>query len=107
MQARILVRVRPGASRTAVGGRYDGPRGPALVVAVAARAVEGRANEAVRRALADALGVRRADVAILTGATGRDKVVVVEGAPSEVVGRAAALRDGALRDGDLLDGAPG
>ena len=40
------VRVRPGASRTAVGGRYDGPLGPALVVAVTAPAVDGRATEA-------------------------------------------------------------
>ena len=58
---RILLRVRPGASRTAVGGRYDGPSGPALVVAVAARAVEGQATKAVLRRLLprsayDALG---------------------------------------------------
>ena len=26
----VSVRVRPGASRTHVGGRYDGPHGPAL-----------------------------------------------------------------------------
>jgi len=30
-----------------VGGRYDGPHGPALIVAVAAPAVDGKATEAV------------------------------------------------------------
>ena len=48
-----------GASRTRVGGRYDGPHGPALVVAVHAPAVDGRATEAARRALAEALGSGR------------------------------------------------
>src|SRR6185369_13269764 len=54
----VAIRVRPGASRTAVGGRYDGPFGPALVVAVQAPAVEGRATEAAVRAVARALGVK-------------------------------------------------
>jgi uncharacterized protein len=76
---RILLRVRPGASRTAVGGRYDGPAGPALVVAVAARAVEGQATKAVLEAVAAALGVRRSAVTLVRGATSRDKLVDVEG----------------------------
>jgi uncharacterized protein len=44
---RIEVRVRPGARRDQVGGCWDGPHGPALLVVVRARAVDGRANEAV------------------------------------------------------------
>ena len=62
---RILVRVKPGASRTKVGGWYDGPSGPALVVAVAARAVGGQATKAVLQAVADALGVRRSAVTLV------------------------------------------
>ena len=76
---RIALRVKPGASRTAVGGRYDGPSGPALVVAVAARPVEGQANKAVVQAVAAAFGVRRSAVTVVHGATGRDKVVEVAG----------------------------
>jgi len=76
---RILLRVRPGASRTAVGGRYDGPSGPALVVAVGARAVEGQATKAVLEAVAKAFGVRRSAVTLVQGATSRDKLVDVEG----------------------------
>ncbi|WP_016698277.1 DUF167 domain-containing protein [Actinoalloteichus spitiensis] len=75
---RFAVRVRPGARRTAVGGRWDGALGPALVVAVAAPAVEGKANEALRRAVADAFGVRRQAVRVAAGERGRDKWLVVD-----------------------------
>ena len=88
---RILLRVKPGASRTAVGGRYDGPSGPALVVAVGARAVEGQATKAVLAAVAAAFGVRRSAVTLVHGATSRDKVVEVEGAESEIRPRWDAL----------------
>ncbi|MGH3760882.1 DUF167 domain-containing protein [Actinophytocola sp.] len=80
---RFGVRVKPGARREAVGGRWPAPPGrsdTALVVAVPAPAVEGKANEAVRKALAVAFGVRRQDVVIVTGERGRDKVVEVTGA---------------------------
>ncbi len=46
-----------------------------MVVAVAAPAVEGKANEAVRKALAGAFGIRRQDVVIVSGERGRDKIV--------------------------------
>jgi uncharacterized protein YggU (UPF0235/DUF167 family) len=81
---RILVRVKPGASRTAVGGRYDGPAGVALVVAVSARAVEGEATKAVLQAVAQALGVKRSAVTLVRGATSRDKVLDVEGREAEI-----------------------
>jgi uncharacterized protein YggU (UPF0235/DUF167 family) len=72
---RVTIRVRPGAGRTAVGGAHDG----ALVVRVAARPVEGQATEAALAAVAAALGVRRRQVSLVTGATSRTKVVEVEG----------------------------
>jgi hypothetical protein len=93
----VAVRVKPGAARARVGGRYDGAHGPALVVAVSARPVEGAATEAALRAVADALGLRRSDVDLLTGATSRDKVFVVDPAPAGLAERIAALRDGAPR----------
>ena len=70
------LRVKPGASGTRVGGTYGDP--PALVVAVSAPAVDGRANDAVVAALSDALGVRRADVEIVSGHTSRTKVVRID-----------------------------
>jgi uncharacterized protein len=95
----VAVRVRPGAGRTRVGGRYAGPHGPALIVAVGASAVDGKATEAVRLALADALGVRARDVSLRIGATSRDKVftVAAPGADPDSGGwrqRLSELRDG-------------
>jgi len=52
-----------------------------LIVAVSARAVEGQANEAVRRALAEAFGVRARDVVIVSGERSRDKIVEVDADP--------------------------
>jgi uncharacterized protein len=84
---RFGIRVKPGAKREAVGGRWgDG----ALVVAVAAPAVEGKANEAVRKALAKAFGVRKQDVEVVAGERGRDKVVRLDparAAAAEVLAR--------------------
>ncbi len=90
------MRVRPGASRTRVGGRYgeaadDG--GSRLVVAVSARAVDGAATEAVLRAVAEALGVRRHQVRLVRGATSRDKLLEVLDAPDDLADRVAVLLD--------------
>jgi uncharacterized protein YggU (UPF0235/DUF167 family) len=90
----VPVRVRPGAGRTRVGGCYDGPHGPALIVAVGAPAVDGKATEAVRRAIAVALGVRAGDVALRLGATSRDKVFTVDSDDAAVRRRLGSLRDG-------------
>ena len=83
------VRVRPGASRTRVGGAYGDP--PVLVVAVSAPAVDGRANDAVIRALADALGVPSREVEILGGHTARTKIVAVNDAAEDLDARWSAL----------------
>lgn len=87
---RIAIRVKPGASRTAVGGTH----GESLVVAVSARAVEGKATTAALAALAEALGVRRRQVSLVTGATSRDKVVEVTDPPADVDAVLARLREG-------------
>ena len=73
---RVTIRVRPGASRTQVGGEHAG----ALLVRVSAPAVDGRATEAALAAVASAFGVRRRAVTLVTGATSRTKVIDVAGA---------------------------
>ena len=89
----VAVRVRPGASRTRVGGSRQGPYGAAVMVAVTAPAVDGRATEAARRALARALGVRATAVTLRAGAASRDKLFSVAG------GEALSDRLDALRTG--------
>jgi uncharacterized protein (TIGR00251 family) len=88
---RFAVRVKPGARRNTVGGRWQGSTVTALVVAVTAPAVEGKANEAVRRALADAFEVRRQDVMLVTGERGRDKLIEIDPAPDDAAQRLADL----------------
>jgi uncharacterized protein (TIGR00251 family) len=85
---RFAVRVRAGARRTAVGGCWNGV---ALVVAVAAPAVDGKANTAVVEALAEAFGVRRREVAIVAGERSRDKVVELAEAPASAAERLREL----------------
>lgn len=75
-EVRIAVRVRPGASRTTVGGSYGDDR--QLVVAVTAQPVGGAATDAVIAAVADALGVRPARIRLVTGHTSRSKLLAVD-----------------------------
>lgn len=78
---RITVWVRPGSPRPRVGGDHGG----ALVVQVSPRAVDGQATAAALAAVADAFGVRRSAVTLVTGATSRTKILDVEGAgPAEL-----------------------
>jgi uncharacterized protein YggU (UPF0235/DUF167 family) len=72
-----------------VDGVVDG----VLRARVGAPAVEGAANNALVRLIADELGVARRDVRIVAGATSRQKLVVVDGVVAEVVtGRWPGLR---------------
>ena len=68
---RITIRVRPGSAHPGVGGEHDG----ALVVRVSARAVDGKATQAALAAVADAFGVRRSAVGLVSGASSRVKIV--------------------------------
>ena len=81
--ARIQVRVSPGARRPGIVGRH----GEGWRVRVAAPAQDGRANSELRGRLAEALRVRPAQVTIVAGAGGRDKVIAIEGLTTAEVER--------------------
>ena len=76
------------------GSLSTGPYGPALVIAVNPPAVDGRATEAARLALAGALGVRPTAVALRSGAASRDKLFLVDGPAALLDARLRHLRDG-------------
>jgi hypothetical protein len=63
--------------------RVDGTVDGVLRVRVAAPAVEGAANQALVRLLAEELGVPQRDVRLVAGATGRTKLVTVDGCSAE------------------------
>jgi uncharacterized protein len=74
-QVRISVRVQTRARKDELAAVRDG----VLVVRLTAPPRDGRANEALRRLLADRLGVRASSVTILRGHRSRDKLVRVVG----------------------------
>lgn len=82
------MRVKPGARKDRVGGRWGEN---ALIIAVAAPAVEGKANERLRAVVAKAFGVRKADVSVVAGDRGRDKVVELSPAPTGAAERLNVL----------------
>ena len=69
----ITVRVTPKASRNAV--EVDGGT---IRVRVTAPPEDGKANEAVRKLLAKALGVAKTRLTLVRGATSREKVFRID-----------------------------
>jgi uncharacterized protein (TIGR00251 family) len=63
MPATLNVKVVPGASRDRLAGRY----GDGVKVQVSAPPEKGKANDAVIKVIADALGLRAGDVVLLRG----------------------------------------
>jgi len=70
-----VVRLTPSAGVD----RIDGARDGVLRARVAARPVDGAANDALIRLLADVLDVPKAGVALRSGITSRTKVVEIHG----------------------------
>jgi uncharacterized protein (TIGR00251 family) len=82
---RFAVRVQPRASSSEICGLH----GDALKVRLSSPPVDGAANEALVELLAGALGVTKRAVRIVAGASGRGKVVEVDGVRAGDVQRLA------------------
>ena len=67
--------VQPGAARS----EFAGEHGSRLKVRLAARAVDGKANEALIAFLAEHYGVPKRSVRILSGLKSRQKRVEIDG----------------------------
>jgi uncharacterized protein (TIGR00251 family) len=77
--AEVTVRLTPRARKNEIAGERDG----ALLVRVTAPPVDGRANAALCRLIAKRARVGVRSVAIVRGASSREKVVRVEGISPE------------------------
>jgi uncharacterized protein (TIGR00251 family) len=77
----LRVRVTARASRDELAGLRDG----VLHVRVTAPPVDGKANQAVCRLIARAVGVGRTKVTLARGERSRDKVVRIEGVDPDAV----------------------
>jgi hypothetical protein len=80
---RLRIRVSPGARRTELVGR----QGEAWKVRVAAPPERGRANDAVLKLLSERLRVPPAELTVVAGRSGRDKVVELRGLGAEEADR--------------------
>jgi uncharacterized protein (TIGR00251 family) len=84
MPVKLRIAAKPNAKKSAllrlieVPGR-DGATERALEVAIAAPPVEGRANEELVRVLSKALGLKKKDVVVVAGDTGKSKIVEIDG----------------------------
>lgn len=88
----IAVRATPRGGRDAIEGiREDAAGTRWLVVRVSAPPEDGRANQAVIRLVARALGVSPSAVTLLAGAGARSKRLLVRGDPVALGQRAVAL----------------
>ncbi len=88
----VPVRLTPKASRNALEGlREDAGGGWVLAAKVTAVPEKGKANVALVKLLARALGVAAGRIEMVDGATSRNKEVLVRGDPVEIARALAKL----------------
>lgn len=75
----LVVRVKPNAKKPGIA--LDGET---VEIRVRALPIEGRANDAVRDALAEALGIPRSRITLARGARSKAKAWTIEGLSREV-----------------------
>ena len=86
----LTLHIQPGAKKT----EFAGLHGDALKIRLAAPPVDGKANEALIRFVADQLGLAKSAVNLKSGQTSRRKVLEVIGATAEAVARSEERRVG-------------
>lgn len=84
----FAVRVVPRASRSEVGGEYDG----ALRVRIKSPPIDGAANRELTRVIAKSFRVPQKAVEIVSGSTSKNKIVRVAGAEAPTLEQLAMLK---------------
>jgi uncharacterized protein YggU (UPF0235/DUF167 family) len=87
MKARLTLRVRPGARKTEFAGPYENGSTDVWKLHVAAPPVDGKANDAIVRYLAKLTRLRANAVRIVTGHSGTNKIVELDGISGEALRR--------------------
>lgn len=89
---RLALRLTPRAARNGVDGIVSDADGrPLLKLRLVAPPVEGAANEALIAFLAKTLSLRKADIAIRSGETGRIKILHLSGDSAAILRKLDAL----------------
>jgi uncharacterized protein (TIGR00251 family) len=83
----LKVRLQPRASRDGI----DGLHGDALKVKVTAPPLEGRANKAVKKLLAEQLGLPPSQIEIIAGERSREKLLRISGISRAEMERALGI----------------
>ena len=83
----LTLHIQPGAKKT----QFAGLHGDALKIRLAAPPVDGKANEALVKFVAETLGLAKSAVNLKSGQTSRRKVLEVQGATTEAVARFAEI----------------
>lgn len=84
----LTLHIQPGAKKT----EFAGLHGDALKIRLAAPPVDGKANDALVKFIAETLGLPRAAVHLKSGQTSRRKVLEVSGADLASIAAFAGLR---------------
>ena len=79
----LTLHIQPGAKKT----EFAGLHGDALKIRLAAPPVDGKANEALLKFVADTLKLPKSAVNLKSGQSSRRKVLEVQGASAEAVAR--------------------
>ena len=86
---KLAVRVQARARRDEIAGERAG----SLLVRVTAPPVEGKANAAVCRLLAERLGLAPGRIAVVRGASSHDKLIEIDGIEAGELRRLLGLGD--------------
>ncbi len=83
----LTLHIQPGAKKT----EFAGLHGDALKIRLAAPPVDGKANEALVKFVAEVLGLPKSAVNLKSGQTSRCKVLEVIGSDSQAIARLLTL----------------
>ena len=84
----LTLHIQPGARKT----EFAGLHGDALKIRLAAPPVDGKANEALLKFIADKLGMAKTGVILKSGSTSRRKVLEVKGVDRVAIEALASQR---------------